>query len=785
MLKRPDDLRGTLMLGFAALAILPMVLAVVLITHIAESGIAISTGELASISRAALSDTSDRIGVLAQQQIEKTGRQLTEIGSQAVRKTSDALLSASEKRFQDANHQLINQGEKTNQALATQLIGQSKDATNQLAKELIGISQQSNHELAADTSKMAEGAIVSLSDRLVDQAYQNTHAISDHIVEQNQLSAQRLSEKMVADVTREPVVNFKTLALIFARGIATDKVTAIGDGYLAVVNPAGRVIASTRYPKWTSLRRLAIVQEALDTHDPENHLYHFKDGNEDYLGVFARRDDGGAVIFAYLADRARVDTERMKQDVQTTLGEMSRASSEYVIGRVQAERPLMRQQAAQLSKQAIAQLAATSRALSDRTTARMRSRADAVSAKAVSGMTSRATALANTSAAAMNARAQGIAADALNAMRPIGQQYSQQAEQAMRAQAAQAVKETSQIVPRAAAYASQKATAHMAPEAHRLAERAKHQMWLIAGGLLLLEVVIGILASLLMSGRIAAPILTAQQQAREEQERLTREMEIASRIQTCLLPPVPTLDDFDVAVAMMPAEEVGGDFVDLILDPAAPGAFWMGIGDVTGHGLTPGLIMMMAQSVFNSLTRTPGMTPKSVYDGMNRVLYQNIKDRLKTSDHMTVSVLKHEQDGSFVHCGSHLDILIYRHATGQVERVQTDGPWVGMLPACEDFTFETRFALDAEDVLLLYTDGLIEVQNAHQEQWDMDRLCESLARHAGREAREIQQAVMQDSLQWANRVLDDISMIVVKRSATALSAVVPKAEPRTRSKSRR
>jgi serine phosphatase RsbU (regulator of sigma subunit) len=317
----------------------------------------------------------------------------------------------------------------------------------------------------------------------------------------------------------------------------------------------------------------------------------------------------------------------------------------------------------------------------------------------------------------------------------------------------------------------------MSPEARRLADHARRQIWGVALALVLLEVLLAILASLVMSGRIATPIISEREKAREEQERLNREMEIASKIQTCLLPPVPTVEDFDLALAMVPAEEVGGDFVD-VLGASEPGAFWLGIGDVTGHGLTPGLIMMMAQSTFNAFARTPGATPKSVYDGMNRVMYQNIKDRLKTGDHMTMSILKHEGDGAFVHCGCHLDLLIYRAETATVERVATEGPWIGLLPECSDFTRETRFALGPQDVLVVYTDGLIELQDAHQEQWDMERLCASLARHAHRDATTIQQAIVRDALRWSAKVLDDISLIVVKRGASELTQLVPQADDR-------
>jgi len=773
--KKTDDLRGTLMAGFAVLAILPMLVAVVLMTRIAEQGIVVSTDELARISRDALSETSGQIGELSKQQLDSTGEQLTDIGSKAVRDTAQALLTASEKRFQDANQQLIQQGEQSNHALTEQLVSESKDATRELAHSLIKVSEDSNRELSKATTKQAEQTINSLADRLVEQANKNTSAISTYIVAQNKESAKRLSERMLKDVEREPVVNFKTLASIFAQGIATNKVAPIRDGYLAVVDARGRVLASTKYKKGTSVRNLEIVERALARDASEDSLIRFKDGPDQYLGVFARRDDGGAVIFAYLADRARVDTDRMKDDVQNTLNQMGSDSSRYVIQSMESARPLMRAQATKLSKQSIGAIQATTAALSAKTTKRMQTQADLVSAKAVERMTERSQTVAAETSAAIKQRSEEIATHALEAMRPIGKEYAAKAEAAMRAEAEKAVLETAEIVPQAAEAASRKATARMAPEARRLAERARQQMWLVAAILLGLEIILAILASLLMSGRIAAPIITEQQKAREEKERLSREMEIASKIQTCLLPPVPELKEFDVAVSMVPAEEVGGDFVDLLPD-AEPGAFWMGIGDVTGHGLTPGLIMMMAQSVFNSLARTPDMTPKDLYDGMNRVLYQNIKDRLKTTDHMTMSLLKHEADGTFVHCGSHLDILVYRAETREVERLVTDGPWVGLLPECEDFTTEIRFDLAANDVLLLYTDGLIEVQNAQQEQWDMDRLCQSLARHAHLDAREIQAKVLADSLHWANKVLDDISMIVVKRSAVELEITVPKAD---------
>ncbi|MBM3273858.1 MAG: SpoIIE family protein phosphatase, partial [Candidatus Sericytochromatia bacterium] len=474
-------------------------------------------------------------------------------------------------------------------------------------------------------------------------------------------------------------------------------------------------------------------------------------------------EDGGAVVFAYLADRARADTDRAKEDVQRTMDELGTSISRFVIGRLQDDRDAIRQQATALSRSAIGDLQETSRALGARTRTLMSREAEKVSKGAAGQMARKSRDIADQSAREMKTQSRAIAATALGTMRRIGAEHARQAQAEMRSQAGRAVSETVDALPRAARKAGLDAVNRMAGESRGLADQARNRLWLIGAALLAVEVGLAIVASLVLSGRIAAPILSAQRKAQEDKERLTREMEIASRIQACLFPPVPEVRPFDVAARTLPAEEVGGDFVDLLAE-AGDGAFWVGIGDVTGHGLTPGLIMMMAQSTFNALARSPGMTPKSLYDGMNRVLYQNIKSRLRTVDHMTLSVLRHDGGGAFVHCGAHLPLLIFRAAAGRVERVATDGPWIGLVPECQPFTAETRFELAEDDVLLLYTDGLIEVQNAARVQWDMERLCEAFRAHAGRSSAEILDGILAESLRWAHRVQDDISLVVLKRT---------------------
>src|SRR6185503_14476361 len=76
------------------------------------------------------------------------------------------------------------------------------------------------------------------------------------------------------------------------------------------------------------------------------------------------------------------------------------------------------------------------------------------------------------------------------------------------------------------------------------------------------------------------------------------EMDLARKVQTVLLPQRTELPDYEIAASMMPADAVGGDYFDLIQGPHAD---WLLIGDVSGHGVTAGLGMMMVQTAVRSL----------------------------------------------------------------------------------------------------------------------------------------------------------------------------------------
>ncbi|HEY9899835.1 MAG TPA: PP2C family protein-serine/threonine phosphatase [Pantanalinema sp.] len=245
-----------------------------------------------------------------------------------------------------------------------------------------------------------------------------------------------------------------------------------------------------------------------------------------------------------------------------------------------------------------------------------------------------------------------------------------------------------------------------------------------------------------------------------------KEMEIATRIQTALIPTDTTVPDYEMSMELITATEVGGDMIDYF--PQEDGRYWLAVGDVTGHGLTPGLVMMMAQSMFTALVaEDPDASPSELLSRLNQTLHQNVKYRLRNDNYMTLQVIHHLGDGRFVAAGMHCDVLIYRAATGKVDLIETQGFWTGFVPDVREMTFDYTFEMAPNDVMLLYTDGLIEAKNADEEQYDMERLEAALARYAHLEVDEIKARILAEVRAWMSEQLDDISIVVLRRQESA------------------
>jgi sigma-B regulation protein RsbU (phosphoserine phosphatase) len=245
-----------------------------------------------------------------------------------------------------------------------------------------------------------------------------------------------------------------------------------------------------------------------------------------------------------------------------------------------------------------------------------------------------------------------------------------------------------------------------------------------------------------------------------EKERLEREMQIAQRIQTALLPRVEQLGGYRMAACMEPASSVGGDFYEL--RQTKDGRLLFAIGDVTSHGLTPGLIMMMTQSTLAALAdHDEGLLPSELLTRLNRTLYRNVRERLGEDDHLTFTLFKEVGPGRFLHAGSHLPILV-RRRDGRVEALDTDGPWTGLLPDIAGMVKDTELTLEVGDRLVLYTDGITESRNAAGEQFDQPGLTRVIAESDG-DVLQLRDRILEAVKRHSSVQDDDRTLLVLER----------------------
>ncbi|HEY0880507.1 MAG TPA: SpoIIE family protein phosphatase [Archangium sp.] len=239
------------------------------------------------------------------------------------------------------------------------------------------------------------------------------------------------------------------------------------------------------------------------------------------------------------------------------------------------------------------------------------------------------------------------------------------------------------------------------------------------------------------------------------------DMEVAKRIQTSLLPRVRHVPGYRVAATMLPAEEVGGDYFDVI---SAGDETWVSIGDVSGHGVESGLIMMMTQTSLSTAVCTErSPLPSRVLEQVNGVLTENIA-RLGTDRYMTLSALA-LRDEKVVFAGKHQDILVYRQAEGRVEVVPTTGTWLGVLDDLRGRLYDRTFHLDDGDVVLLFTDGVTEAMNASGQMYGFKQLERALTHYGRLEVDAIVRNISREVQDHMHRQDDDLTLIAFKRVA--------------------
>jgi serine phosphatase RsbU (regulator of sigma subunit) len=266
-----------------------------------------------------------------------------------------------------------------------------------------------------------------------------------------------------------------------------------------------------------------------------------------------------------------------------------------------------------------------------------------------------------------------------------------------------------------------------------------------------------ILAAIANQVAVALENTRLYQQAAEKQH-LEQELKVARDIQKSLLPSFcPFVPGFELAADWRSASEVSGDFYDFVT--LAGGKLGLLIADVSDKGVPAALFMALSRS----LVRSGVIGASGPSEGLRRANTWIIKD---SQSDMFVTLFYGVLDPAartliYANAG-HNPPLLYRAASGTIESLAAKGIVLGVLPEIE--LEERQVTMVPGDLLVLYTDGVTEAINEHEEAFGEERLIQAVRQHHDLEAREVIAQIRAAVLAFTGDRprFDDATLVVLK-----------------------
>lgn len=256
----------------------------------------------------------------------------------------------------------------------------------------------------------------------------------------------------------------------------------------------------------------------------------------------------------------------------------------------------------------------------------------------------------------------------------------------------------------------------------------------------------------------------------KEKERLQGELEIAREVQAQLYPKsVPSSKCFRLNALCQPARMVSGDYFDY--DSLPRDYIGFALGDVAGKGISAALLMASLQSSVRSQwtyatenAATAGnedmpMSTARVVSQVNQQLYKGTSPEKYATFFLglynpATATLAYTNAG-------HLPPLLFRGSN--VERLKIDGTVVGAFPFADYGQSEQK--LEPGDLVLCYTDGITEPENAYGEMFGEDRLIEVVQRNMHKSDEALVQAIVDTVLDWTGspELQDDMTLLIARQ----------------------
>lgn len=197
-----------------------------------------------------------------------------------------------------------------------------------------------------------------------------------------------------------------------------------------------------------------------------------------------------------------------------------------------------------------------------------------------------------------------------------------------------------------------------------------------------------------------------------QQEIIKKDLNLAQQVQHSLVPRPIILSDIEVYVQYRPMIGVGGDFADLYYDGKEN--VYLTLVDVTGHGITAALLVNRICSEIRNMVREQ-REPRSILYSVNNFIFHAFEGMAMflTMSSGVINLRK----GSFTYAGSaHPAIILWRNRTNKFEKLESQNVIIGYEKRAENQFIQDITMLGPEDKIIMYTDGIIEAEDAYGKQ---------------------------------------------------------------------
>jgi len=244
--------------------------------------------------------------------------------------------------------------------------------------------------------------------------------------------------------------------------------------------------------------------------------------------------------------------------------------------------------------------------------------------------------------------------------------------------------------------------------------------------------------------------------------RIDKELSFARKIQMSMLPEsCPEIKGYQIAASSTPAREVSGDFFDFIDIGEKQTGFV--IADVTGKSVSGALVMTASKSVFRLLSEEE-LTVGEIMNRANRQIKKDITKETGMFVALLYAILNTEERSiSMCSAGQTLPILLSA-ATGEAIMVETEGD-AFPLGIIEDADYqETFLQLQSEDILIFYTDGVVEAMNKKKEMYGFNRFVDIIKKNRGLDVNLFLEIIIEDINSFVGKAEqhDDLTIVVIK-----------------------